>query len=139
MYRNTVLLVLTALALFDLTTASLVAQQEDPAAPTYEVIEIPPFGAFEQTQGTAISEASIAAFVALGDIQGLPTANAAICKYSVAKGCADTDLGFIGDGGSGISATVSAISRDGKFVVGTRQTERPLGPNQAFWQSTQGK
>jgi hypothetical protein len=139
MYRNRVLLVLAAFAAFGLTPPSLVAQEQDPAALTYDVIEIPPFGAFDQTLGTAISDASIAAFVAIGDIQGLPTANAAMCKYSLAKGCADTDLGFIGDGGSGIFATVGAISRDGDFVVGTRQTERPLGPNQAFWQSTQGK
>jgi uncharacterized membrane protein len=55
----------------------------------------------------------------------------------VAKGCTGTDLGLIGDGGTGVLARVNAINRAGTYVVGTRQTQRPNGPDQPFWQSTQ--
>jgi uncharacterized membrane protein len=133
-----VLLVAAAL-LLEMAIWPIRSVAQAPAPVTYDVVEIPPFGQFDSTVGTAISDNGIAAFSALGDNQDVPTNNGAICKYSVANGCAATDLGLLGDGDSGALARINAISRDGTFVVGTRQTERPKGPNQPFWQSTEGK
>lgn len=101
----------------------------------YDVIEIAPLAGSDFTQGIGIADVPIAVFNSYGSVMNVPFVSAGACEFDPKKpanGCNNTDMGVMGTGGLGSTATLNAVSRDGTYAVGIRATQNFQSPDRAF-------